>query len=344
MSFENLLRENIKSLIPYSSARSEFKGKAEVLLDANENPFDYSYNRYPDPLQKDLKKAIGSFRSISADNIFLGNGSDEIIELLIRAFCEPYEDSISYFTPGFGMYKVAAQLNAVTTNVFELGENFSLDEKAFVTNLKSTDKIVFITSPNNPTGNAFQLNQIKYIANNFHGLVVLDEAYIDFAEVSSGLNLLDDIDNLVVLQTFSKAFGAAGIRLGMGFMHRELVSILNKVKMPYNISELTQQEAMKILQQPDRIKKAIATILEERDKVFQALSQLKMIKHIYPSDANFLLVRFADANMVYRVLSSQGIILRDRSRLKGCEGCLRVTIGLPEENQKLLGALKTLEA
>lgn len=342
MNFEKLLRENIRKLVPYSSARSEFKGKAEILLDANENPFDHSYNRYPDPLQKDLKKAIGKYRKVNPENIFLGNGSDEIIELLIRAFCEPNQDSISYFTPGFGMYKVAAHINAVETNVFELDPNFKLDEMAFVANLKATDKIAFITSPNNPTANAYSLDKIKYIASNFQGLVVLDEAYIDFSSVPSGIDLLDSMDNLIVLQTFSKAFGAAGIRLGMGFMHSDLVSILNKVKMPYNISELTQQEALKVLDNPERIQESIAVILEERLKVANALSELKMVEHIYPSDTNFLLVRFVSPQEVYKELMEQGIILRDRSNLKGCQGCLRITIGLPEENEKMISALKKL--
>ena len=344
MRFEELLRDNIRELVPYSSARSEFKGKAEVLLDANENPFDYSSNRYPDPLQKELKQALGSFRGVSANKIFLGNGSDEIIELLIRAFCEPNKDSISYFTPGFGMYKVAAQLNAVATNVFALDESFSLDEKAFVANLKASDKLVFITSPNNPTANAFALEKVKYVAANFQGLVVLDEAYIDFSEIDSGLTILDEYENLIVLQTFSKAFGAAGIRLGMGFMHPDLVSILNKVKMPYNISELTQQEAVRILDKPERIQEAIKVILGERERVSKALSNLKQVQHIYPSDTNFLLVKFADPNKVYQSLTDQGIILRNRSNLKGCEGCLRITIGLPNENDKMLEALKSLDA
>lgn len=340
MIFENILRENIKALIPYSSARSEFKGQAEVLLDANENPFDYSYNRYPDPLQKDLKKELGALRGIDPSKIFLGNGSDGIIELLIRSFCEPNHDSISYFTPGFGMYKVAAQINAVATNVFELDENFKLDEKAFVNNLQGNDKLVFITTPNNPTANAFALDQIIYIAENFEGLVVVDEAYIDFSRIPSSVELLDAYPNVVVLQTFSKAFGAAGIRLGMGFMHPELVMILNKVKQPYNISEITQQEAMKVLANRNRINDAVSMIISERKRVEALLPAMDSIKHVYPSDTNFLLVKFDDAKQTYNYLTDQGIIVRDRSKLKGCENCLRLTIGLPSENDRLLKALK----
>ena len=341
--FEHLLRENIKKLIPYSSARSEFKGVAEVLLDANENPFDYSYNRYPDPLQKELKVALGEFREVSADKIFLGNGSDGIIELLVRAFCEPYRDSISYFTPGFGMYKVAAQLNAVGINAFELDENFKLDEQAFVDGIKENDKIVFVTSPNNPTGNSFALSQIEYICKNFTGLVVLDEAYIDFSKIASGLTILDQYPNLIVMQTFSKAMGAAGIRLGMGFMHPELVAILNKVKMPYNISEITQQEAIKILSNTDKINDAVQLLLSERERVSAAIDNLAIVKHIYPSDANFLLVKFNSANTVYDALAAKGIILRDRSKLKGCEECLRVTIGAVAENDRMINALIALD-
>ncbi len=341
--FEHLLRENIRNLIPYSSARSEFKGVAEVLLDANENPFDHDFSRYPDPMQKDLKAAIGKLRDVDPSKIFLSNGSDGIIEMIVRTFCEPNKDSISYFTPGFSMYKVAAQLNAAETNVFELDDDFKLDEKAFTANFKDNDKIVFITSPNNPTGNSYSVDQVKYIAKNFKGLVVLDEAYVDFSNVPSGLTILDEYPNLIVMQTFSKAFGAAGIRLGMAFMCQELVGYLNKVKMPYNISRSTQQEAMKILGDPQRIKSEIALILSERKRMEVELSNLNQVIKIYPSDTNFLLTKFQDSAMVYKFLIGKGIILRDISKVKGCEQCLRITVGTKAENNRLLNSLKEID-
>jgi len=341
--FEHLLRENIRKLIPYSSARSEFKGVAEVLLDANENPFDHSFNRYPDPMQKVLKEAIGKYRVIDPERIFLSNGSDGIIEMVVRTFCEPGKDSISYFTPGFSMYKVAAHLNDAATNVFELDEDFQLDEVAFVANLNDNDKLVFVTSPNNPTGNSYSLAQVKYIAENFNGLVVLDEAYVDFSSVPSGISLLDEYPNLIVMQTFSKAFGAAGIRLGMVFMCEELVGYLNKVKMPYNISEITQQAAMKVLADPDRIKAEVTQLIAERKRLEADLPKNDQVVKIYPSDTNFLLTKFVDSAKVYNCLLDKGIILRDISRVKGCESCLRVTVGTPVENDRLLAALKEIK-
>jgi len=338
--FEHLLRDNIRDLIPYSSARSEFKGVAEVLLDANENPFDHAFNRYPDPMQKALKVEIGKYRNIDPANIFLSNGSDGIIEMLVRTFCDPGKDSVSYFTPGFSMYKVAAQLNAASTNVFELDHNFKLDEVAFVENLKDNDKLAFITSPNNPTGNAYSIEQVKYVAKNFKGLVILDEAYVDFSTVASGISLLEAYPNLVVLQTFSKAFGAAGIRLGMAFMHQELVGYLNKVKMPYNISDITQQEAMKVLADPARIEREIKELIVERQRLEKVLPEMTQVVKVYPSDTNFLLAEFVDSTKVYKALLDKGIILRDISRVKGLANCLRVTIGTVEENDKFLKALK----
>lgn len=342
--FEHLVRKNIRELIPYSSARSEFKGVAEVLLDANENPFDHSFSRYPDPMQKALKIAIGEYRNIDPKHIFLSNGSDGIIEMLVRTFCEPGQDSVSYFTPGFSMYKVAAQLNAAATNVFELGDNFELDEVAFVNNLNDNDKLVFLTSPNNPTGNAYSLEQIKYITTNAKGLVVLDEAYVDFSSIPSGITLLEDYPNLIVMQTFSKAFGAAGIRLGMVFMHEELVGYLNKVKMPYNISDITQQEAMKVLANPPRIKSEVEALLAERKRLEIELPKIAQVVKVYPSDTNFLLTEFVDSAKVYRSLLDLGIILRDISRAIGCENCLRITVGTPEENDRLLVGLKNIKA
>jgi len=341
--FEHLVRDNIRKLIPYSSARSEFKGVAEVLMDANENPFDHRFNSYPDPMQKALKAEIGKYRNIDPKHIFLSNGSDGIIEMIVRTFCEPGQDSISYFTPGFSMYKVAAQLNAAAVNVFQLDKDFKLDEVAFVSNLKDNDKIVFITSPNNPTGNSYSLKQIKYISDNFKGLVVLDEAYVDFSLVPSGISLLDDHPNLIVMQTFSKAFGAAGIRLGMVFMHEELVGYLNKVKMPYNIGANTQREAMNVLADPERIKAEITQLIVERRRIELALPNIPHVVKVYPSDTNFLLTKFADSAKVYKSLLDKGIILRDISRVKGCENCLRITVGTPIENDRLLLALKEID-
>lgn len=340
MRYDDLIRNNIKSMVPYVSARETFEGDADVLLDANEMPFAHSFNRYPDPKQKDLKAAVASYKNCKASQIFFGNGSDDIIDILIRTFCEPKKDSVYYFTPGFGMYKVAAQLNDVAYHSMSLDQDFSFDERAFVEGVKEQDKLVFLCSPNNPTANYIDISKLEFVISKFNGITVVDEAYIDFTDMPSCMTLLEKYDRLVVLQTFSKAFGAAGIRLGMGFMHPELVELLNRVKMPYNISVSTQEEAFRILEHPDRIKSNLQFIKDQKLHLIDRLNELDLVLQIHPSDTNFFLAKFEKPKAVYKYLTNQGIIVRDRSSLALCEGCLRVTVGTEEENERLINVLK----
>lgn len=336
--FRKYIRENIKELVPYKSARSEFDGKAEVFLDANENPFTFSSNRYPDPYQKQLKAQLSAFKNIPVDRIFFGNGSDEIIDLLFRAFCEPKQDTAYTIDPSFSMYKFSGQLNDVQLRAFETNPDFSIDTDAFIEGILPTDKLIFLCSPNNPTGNSIPKEDIQNIANAFDGLLVVDEAYIDFSKEQS--LIYDQPDNVIVLQTFSKAWGSAGLRLGMGFMHPELVTILNGIKMPYNINQNTQDRALSLLLNPKEVLDSVATIISERERMNNEMKNISAVQFVYPSDANFFLVRFEDAAAMYHYLLSKGIIVRNRSTLIHCEGCLRLTIGTEQENNKLLKALQ----
>lgn len=337
-NLDTIIRENVKRLKPYSSARDEFKGQADVWLDANENPFDSGLNRYPDPLAMEVKKAIGKIKGVNPENIFLGNGSDEAIDLLYRAFCEPGKDKALIMPPTYGMYEVSAGINDVEILRVPLTEQFQIDLASTKSFLKDKSiKLIFICSPNNPTGNLVNVEDVKAIARNFHGLVVVDEAYIDFAPNASLIPLLKEIPNLVILQTFSKAWGMAGIRLGMAFASAEIINILNKIKPPYNINTFTQKMALDALINEDGKDSSVTVILREREILVSKLVELPNVNKIYSSDANFILVEFTDPNAVYNTLVEKGIIVRNRHSV--VNGCLRITIGTPEENERLIEAL-----
>lgn len=338
----DFIRKNILQLTPYSSARDEFEGEASIFLDANENPYPSSYNRYPDPLQKKLKERLGVLKGVPSSQIFLGNGSDEAIDLLIRACCEPYRDSILITTPTYGMYKVCADVNAVNIQQIPLLPDFALNAEALIGSVTSSTKIIFLCSPNNPSGNLLEREKIELIIQNFKGLVVIDEAYIDFTDDPGFLPELSKYPNLVILQTLSKAWGLAGLRLGMCFAAKEVIRVLNKIKYPYNINVLTQEIVYDKLLTEEQTKSRVETIVQEREKLKQTLVTLKPVIKVYPSDANFLLVKFENAKTVYQTLLQKGIVVRDRSSVQGCEDCLRITVGTPTENELLVNALKTL--
>jgi histidinol-phosphate aminotransferase len=342
MNLNNLLRKNIKSLQPYSSARDEYSGEAMVFLDANENPFNEPYNRYPDPLQRNLKAKIALMKDVMPEQIFLGNGSDEPIDLLIRAFCEPGEDNVVSIDPTYGMYQVAAGINNVEVRKVSLTEKFELDAQKLLNAVGEKTKLIFLCSPNNPTGNCLSKEAILEVAKYFQGIVVLDEAYIDFAPGKSLLPIINDIPNLVILQTFSKAWGMAGIRLGMAFASSEIISILNKIKYPYNLNILTQQKALELIENRDKVEKWVKLLIAEREKMKKLLSDFPFVIKIFPSDANFILVKMHDARGIYEYLKEKGVIVRDRSKVHLCENSLRITIGSSEENGNLLTALKEL--
>lgn len=342
MNIQSLLRENIKNLKPYSTARDEFQGTAEVYLDANENPFPTAYNRYPDPLQKKVKQRISALKGIAAAKIFLGNGSDEPIDLIIRAFCEPGRDAILITEPTYGMYAVCAGINNVTVKRVTLNSNFDLNVPAIKQALDSSIKIIFLCSPNNPSGNLLSKEKITELITSIDCLVVIDEAYIDFANDSGFLPSLNQYPNLIVLQTFSKAWGLAGLRLGMAFASEEIISVLNKIKYPYNINVLTQQVALEKLSSIEEKNKQVRAILDQRIFLIQELQTLSIVLHIYPTDANFVLVKMKDAHYVYNQLIKHGIIVRNRSTVTLCADCLRITVGTTEENKKLIETLKTL--
>ncbi len=342
MDLSKLLRKNIAGLKPYSSARDEYSGGAMVFLDANENPFNQPYNRYPDPLQRELKEKIAVLKNISKQNIFLGNGSDEPIDLLIRAFCEPGTDNIVTFNPTYGMYQVAADINNIEVKKVSLSENFDIDAEELLEATNANTKLIFLCSPNNPTGNSLSSEEIQKVIDDFDGLVVLDEAYIDFAPGKSFLPKLNENANLVILQTFSKAWGMAGIRLGMAFASAELISILNKIKYPYNLNILTQQKALELLNKTEEVKKWVKLLIAERIKMADLIKDFPFVIQVYPSDANFLLVKMHDAEGIYNYLVEKGIIVRNRSKVHLCTNSLRITIGSSEENNALLQALREL--
>ncbi|MCX7987366.1 MAG: histidinol-phosphate transaminase [Bacteroidales bacterium] len=343
ISLDKLVRKNILSLTPYSSARDEFKGEAEVFLDANESPFNSPYNRYPDPLQLKVKEKISVLKNIPVDQIFLGNGSDEPIDLIIRIFCEPTKDNVVAIDPTYGMYKVAAQINNVEYIPVSLNENFELDAQNILNNCNASTKIIFLCSPNNPTANYLDEHEIRKILQQFEGIVVLDEAYIDFSAHKSFLHELDTYPNLVVLQTFSKAWGLAAIRLGMAFAQKDIIHLLNKVKYPYNINLLTQQHILKAIEDTEKKNSWVRTILQNRQELIEQLQTLPLVQRIYPTDANFVLVKVQDANVVYQFLVEQKIIVRNRSNVHLCNNCLRITVGTKEENLQLLSALKKMK-
>jgi histidinol-phosphate aminotransferase len=341
IDIEEMVRENIKRLKPYQSAREKMNDFDAILLDANENPFPVGYNRYPDPFQRNLKIAISKMKDIAVENIFLGNGSDEIIDLVIRAFCNPGKDSILINTPTYGMYEVCARINDIEIVKVDLNDDFQIDlEKLFAKASKA--KIIFICSPNNPTGNVIKQNIILELLENFNGIVLVDEAYIDFADAESFTNYISNYQNLIVLQTFSKALGMAGIRLGLAFANSKIVNILNKIKFPYNISQLNQKAALQALEDR-RYQATIETIKIQRKWLSDQLNQLNLVEKIWPSDANFLLVKFKNHKEVFEFLKNEGIIVRDRSNEPKCEGCLRITVGKPLDNLLLISCLKQFD-
>jgi histidinol-phosphate aminotransferase len=338
-----ILRENIRKVKPYSSARDEYKGTEGIFLDANENPYgsalETAYNRYPDPLQRELKEKISGLKRVNASQIFLGNGSDEPIDLLIRAFCNPGKDNIITMPPTYGMYEVSAGINDVKVKEVTLTEEFQINTGKVLATIDPDTKIIFVCSPNNPTGNCLYTNDIVKIIESFQGIVVIDEAYIDFAPDKTFVSSLKKYPNLVVLQTFSKAWGMAALRLGMAFSSEEIIAVLNKIKPPYNINEATQRLASDGLRNLLNKERMVERILNEREKLAEELSKISAVKKVYPSDANFLLVKTEDGNKVYDFLISKKIITRNRSNIKLCEGCLRITVGTAEENRELIKAL-----
>ncbi|MEO1262132.1 MAG: histidinol-phosphate transaminase [Bacteroidota bacterium] len=346
MQIKNLIRENIRNLKPYTSARSLFSGDNAILLDANENGrdiFGQNLNRYPDPLQRDLKKYIADIKGVPAENIFLGNGSDEAIDLLFRIFCEPGKDEIIICPPTYGMYKVQANIHNTPIKKVLLDENFDLRPKEILKAVASTTKLLFLCSPNNPTGNLMSNDRVEYLIKNFSGIVVVDEAYIDYADSESWNQRVNEYSNLVVLQTFSKAWALAGARLGMAFASKEIIHYLNSVKFPYNINLLTQKAVLNILEQNGRPGVSFVKNLKEKKRLKSLLLQIGLVEKIYLSDANFLLVKMKNSDFIFNQLKNKKIIVRNRSKEPLCDGCLRVTIGTREENDLLINELKKME-
>ncbi len=343
---EHILRENIKNLIPYSSARDEFKGEATVFLDANENsfgsPLQTNYNRYLDPLQLKLKQRLSEIKGVPAENIFLGNGSDEAIDILFRAFCRPGVDNVITVPPTYGMYEVLANINDVEVRKVKLKPDYQLDLEAIAEAMDENTKLIFICSPNNPTGNSMNRTDIETILTNFGGLLIMDEAYINYSKQKTLIRELTEYANLVVLQTLSKAWGLAGLRVGMAFASENIIDVFNKVKPPYNINEASQKLALEALQNIDQVNNWIKQTVSERENLVFELSKLPFVENIFPSDANFILVKMLNPKNSYAYLTSKGIIVRDRSKIELCENCLRITVGTPNENQILIEALKNI--
>ncbi|HKP32174.1 MAG TPA: histidinol-phosphate transaminase [Chitinophagaceae bacterium] len=342
-NLDNILRDNIKRLIPYSSARDEFKGEAKIFLDANENSFGSPlkkwYNRYPDPLQLKVKEKISGIKQIAVENIFLGNGSDECIDILIRAFCEPGKDNIIICPPTYGMYEVSANINDIQIKKITLTPAFQLDLSAIENAIDDHTKMIFLCSPNNPTGNSLIHEDVEMILNNYFGIVVIDEAYINFSQHRSFLRELREYPNLVILQTLSKAWGLAALRIGMSFASKEIIDIMNKIKPPYNINQASQELALVALEEVGQVNEMIRTIVDERHRLEENLMEIPFVVQVFPSDANFLLVEIINAREMYEYLLEKQIVVRDRSKVELCEGCLRITVGTPEENDKLVAAL-----
>ena len=347
MNFDlnSLLRENIKKLVPYSSARDEFKGEANVFLDANENSFGSPltkwYNRYPDPLQMKVKEKLSSIKAVPVENIFLGNGSDECIDVLFRAFCEPGKDNVVTCPPTYGMYEVSAHINDVFVKKVPLTPAFQLNLPGIEEAIDDNTKMIFLCSPNNPTGNSIDREDIEMILNNYSGIVVIDEAYINFSRFRSFTQELSDYPNLVILQTLSKAWGLAALRVGMAFASPEIIHVMNKIKPPYNINQASQDLALKALEEVGQVNDMIREIVAQRDLLAKELQALPMVQTIYPSDANFLLVQVTEPKAIYKYLLEKGIVVRDRSSVELCAGCLRITVGTPAENVSVINALKS---
>ncbi len=346
MNLENLVRENIKRLTPYSSARKEFSGAAEIFLDANENsfgsPLPTNYSRYPDPLQWQIKEKIAKINAVKPSEIFIGNGSDEAIDLLFRIFCEPKNDNILIVPPTYGMYQVSAEINDIVIKRANLTAEFQLDFEAIKKAIDEHTKLLFVCSPNNPTGNSLRREDIINLTNNFNGIVVIDEAYIHFSSEKSFVKEINNFPNIVVLQTFSKAWGLAGLRVGLAFANEEIIRLFNKVKPPYNISEIAQAAVSDALENYRKVEVTIAEIISERENLIENLSKLKIVTKVYPTDANFILVKTTNAEKVYNYLLDEKIVVRNRNNVELCEGCLRITIGTPTENNALIKSLELL--
>lgn len=342
---KNIIRPSIKALKPYSSARDEFQGVTDnmVFLDANENPFENGVNRYPDPHQIKLKAILSEIKGVSAKNILLGNGSDEVLDLIFRAFCEPNRDNIVILPPTYGMYEVLANLNAIGIKKVNLDADFQPKVEEILNAADANSKVLFICSPNNPSGNSFTPEAIETLVSNFKGIVVIDEAYIDFSNAESWVSKLDQYSNLIVSQTLSKAYAMAGIRLGICYASTEIITVLNTIKPPYNINELTQKKAIELLNFKDLATNQIADILKERTALISELKSIRYISKIYPTDANFVLVKVDDANKRYNQLIEKGIVIRNRTTQTGCENTLRLTVGTPKENKILINILQGLE-
>ena len=341
----NLVRENVKSMKPYSSARDEFEDfdtADMIFLDANENPFQNGVNRYPDPQQSSVKVVLAKQRNVNPNQILLGNGSDEVLDLIFRAFCEPKVDNIISLPPTYGMYGVLSNINAVENREVLLSEDFQPQVEKILEAVDENTKIIFLCSPNNPTGNSFSDESVVSLLQNFKGLVVIDEAYIDFSKKQSWMNELDEYPNLVITQTLSKAYGLAGIRLGICYGSPALISVLNKIKPPYNVNELTQLRALERLSNPEKIKSEIASIIAQREELLKVLVDVKFVEKIYPTEANFILIKVDDANKRYAELIAKGLVIRNRTTQPLCDNCLRLTVGTELENRKLMAVLKQL--
>lgn len=345
VSIEQLVRPIIKEIIPYRSARDEFEDfdAEKIFLDANENPFENGFNRYPDPLQRKLKRTLADIKQVKSEQILLGNGSDEVLDLIFRTFCEPGEEEVLILPPTYGMYSVLAKLNNIIVKEVPLNKNFEIEIDSVLEAVNQKTKIIFICSPNNPSGNAIPLDQIEQLLDRFKGILVVDEAYIDFSEQKSALSILDQYPQLLVCQTFSKAYGLAGIRLGMCYANPLIIDYFNKIKPPYNVNSLTQSRALAQLETSESIQNQVISLISERKKLEQELKQFDFISKIYPSDANFLLVVVDDANKRYDQFLDAGVVLRNRSRLQGCNNALRVTVGTPEENTNFIKICKIID-
>lgn len=344
-NLDKLVRDNVKGLSPYSSARDEYvsDGSKMIFLDANENPFENGVNRYPDPQQRSLKAVLASHKKVAPEQILLGNGSDEVLDLLFRAFCEPKTDNIISLPPTYGMYKVLSGINNIENREVLLTESFEPNVAEILRNSDQNSKMLFLCSPNNPTGNSFSKAVVKELLQSFKGLVVVDEAYIDFSPEESWIQGLKEYPNLVVTQTLSKAYGLAGIRLGICYASTEIIAVLNKIKPPYNVNELSQQRAYDRLMDMDAIKQEITAILEQRDSLSKALLELPYVETIFPSDANFILAKVDDANSRYENLLAKGVVIRNRTTQPLCKNTLRFTVGTPAENEQLIKALKEIQ-
>ena len=349
MNFDinQIIRTNIKNLKPYSSARDEFKGEASVYLDANENafgsPLPQAFNRYPDPMQYAVKMRLSEIKGVPARNIFLGNGSDEAIDILFRSFCEPGIDNVIIVPPTYGMYEVSANINNIALKKVPLTANYQLDLEGIAEAINKNTKLIFICSPNNPTGNSINREDIETILTNFSGIVIIDEAYINYSRQKTFIQELTEYANLVILQTLSKAWGLAGLRIGMAFASEEIIEIFNRVKPPYNINEASQTLALEALQNTEQVNEWIKQTLIERDNLVVSIKKFDFVLDIYPSDANFILVKTTDANSIYKFLVEKGIIVRNRTNVELCEGCLRITVGTPLENEILINTLKSFK-